>query len=217
MYKRQAYNGEKFAVGYICWTNALEGVVELYRVTKDERYLALARSIAERTDRHPAQHSHGFLTTVRGVVALYRVTGEARYLDQAEALWAGVVESGNVLIQGAVPEMFAPRVKRDEGCSEADWLRLSLDLWEITRQPRYLEQAERTLFNELAMNQFHTGDYGHHTFTDLSLIHIYRSELLFASFDLRVAPECFNSQLKHCPAVVWSKQGSVSRIPNDGT
>ena len=89
---REAYNGEKFAVGYICWTNTLEGLVELYRVTKDERYLALARLIAERTDRHPAQHSHGFLTTVRGVVALYRVTGEARYLEQAEALWAGVVE-----------------------------------------------------------------------------------------------------------------------------
>src|SRR6478736_7794677 len=27
---RSEYNGEKFAVGYICWTSALEGVVELY-------------------------------------------------------------------------------------------------------------------------------------------------------------------------------------------
>jgi DUF1680 family protein len=163
---REAYNGEKFAVGYICWTNALEGVVELYRITKDERYLALARSIAERTDRHPSQHSHGFLTTVRGVVALYRATDEARYLDQAEALWAGIVESGNVLIQGAVPEMFAPSAKRDEGCSEADWVRLNLELWEVTGKSRYLEQAELTIFNEMAMNQFHTGDYGHHTLTN---------------------------------------------------
>ncbi len=162
---RKAYNGEKFAVGYICWTNTLEGVVELYRVTKDERYLALARSIAERTDRHPAQHSHGFLTTVRGVVALYRVTGEARYLTQAESLWSGVMESGNVMVQGAVPEMFKPAMKRDEGCSEADWLRLSLDLWEVTHKARYLEQADITLFNEMRLNQFHTGDYGHHMLT----------------------------------------------------
>ena len=29
-----------------------------------------------------------------------------------------------------------------------------------------LEQAELTRFNEMAMNQFHTGDYGHHTFSD---------------------------------------------------
>jgi DUF1680 family protein len=167
---RTAYNGEKFAVGYICWTNSLEGLVELYRVTKAEPYLALAREIAARTDRHPSQHSHGFLTTVRGVVALYKVTGEKRYLEQAEAEWQGVLDSGNVLVQGAVPEMFAPQIKRDEGCSEADWLRLSLELWDLTRQPKYMQQAQITLFNEISMNQFHTGDFGHHTFSNEGLI-----------------------------------------------
>lgn len=167
---RAAYNGEKFAVGYICWTNSLEGLVELYRVTRAEPYLTLAREIAARTDRHPSQHSHGFLTTVRGVVALYKVTGEERYLEQAEAEWQGVLDSGNVLVQGAVPEMFAPQIKRDEGCSEADWLRLSLELWDLTRQPKYMQQAQTTLFNEMAMNQFHTGDFGHHTLSDAGLV-----------------------------------------------
>lgn len=167
---RTAYNGEKFAVGYICWTNSLEGLVELYRVTKAEPYLALAREIAARTDRHPSQHSHGFLTTLRGVVALYRVTGEKRYLEQAETEWQGVLDSGNVLVQGAVPEMFAPQIKRDEGCSEADWLRLSLELWDLTRQPKYMQQAQITLFNEMAMNQFHTGDFGHHALSSEGLV-----------------------------------------------
>jgi DUF1680 family protein len=167
---RAAYNGEKFAVGYICWTNSLEGLVELYRVTKADAYLALAREIAARTDRHPSQHSHGFLTTVRGVVALYKLTGEKRYLEQAEAAWQGVLDSGNVLVQGAVPEMFAPQIKRDEGCSEADWLRLSLELWDLTRQPKYMQQAQATLFNEVAMNQFHTGDFGHHTLSNEGLV-----------------------------------------------
>jgi DUF1680 family protein len=167
---RSAYNGEKFAVGYICWTNSLEGLVELYRVTKAGPYLKLAREIAARTDRHPSQHSHGFLTTVRGVVALYKVTGEQRYLEQAETEWQGVLDSGNVLVQGAVPEMFAPQIKRDEGCSEADWLRLSLELWNLTRQPKYLQQAQITLFNEFSMNQFHTGDFGHHTLSDQGLV-----------------------------------------------
>ena len=74
--------------------------------------------------------------------------------------WQGVIDSGNVLVQGAVPEMFAPQIKRDEGCSEADWLRLSLELWDLTRQPKYMRQAQITLFNEMAMNQFHTGDFG---------------------------------------------------------
>jgi DUF1680 family protein len=159
---RREYNGEKFAVGYICWTSNLEGLVELYRVTRDGRYLALARAIASVTERHPSQHSHGFLSTVRGIVQLYRVTGEGAFLEQAKREWQGVIDSGNVLLQGAVPEMFAPAAKRDEGCSEADWLRLSLDLWQLTRDPECLRQAELTLFNEFAFNQFHTGDFGHH-------------------------------------------------------
>ena len=162
---RKEYNGEKFAVGYICWTQNIEGLVALYRVTKDDRYLALARELAARTDRHPSQHSHGYLTSLRGIVELYRATGEAKYLEQVRREWKGVVDSGNVLIHGAVPEMFAPAIKRDEGCSEADWLRLTLDLWELTRDPEYLKQAQITLFNEFEYNQFHSGDFGHHTFT----------------------------------------------------
>lgn len=162
---RREYNGEKFAVGYICWTQTLEGLAELYRVTHDGRYLALAKEIADRTDRHPSQHSHGFLTTLRGMVDLYRVTGDRRYLARVEEEWKGVYQSGNVLVQGGVPEMFAPQIKRDEGCSEADWLRLALDLWQETRNPEYLKQAEYTFFNEFSYNQFHTGDFGHHTIT----------------------------------------------------
>jgi DUF1680 family protein len=163
---RREYNGEKFAVGYICWTSNLEGLVELYRVTRDARYLALSREIAARTDRHPSQHSHGFLSTVRGIVQLHRVTGERAYLDQARREWQGVIDSGNVLLHGAIPEMFAPAAKRDEGCSEADWLRLSLELWQLTRDPECLRQAELTLFNEFAFNQFHTGDFGHHLLSE---------------------------------------------------
>ena len=163
---RKEFNGEKFAVGYICWTHILEGAVELYRIGRDERYLKLARELAARTDRHPSQHSHGFLTSVRGVVALYRLTGERGYLEQAEREWQGVIDSGNLAQSGAVPEMFAPAAKRDEGCSEADWLRLSLDLWRATRSPKYLDAAERAMFNEFAYNQFHTGDFGHHEFNE---------------------------------------------------
>ena len=159
---RREYSGPKFAAGYICWTNNLEGVVELYRVTRDDRYLALARQIAVRIHRHPSQHSHGLLTTLRGVVALYRATGERGYLEQAHAEWQGIIDSGNLFVQGAVPELLAPEPPRDEGCSEADWLRLSLELWQLTRRPEYLRQAQVTLFNEFAFNQFHTGDFGHH-------------------------------------------------------
>jgi DUF1680 family protein len=163
------YNGEKFAVGYICWTSNLEGVVNLFAVTKEERFLTLAKQMAGDVGIHPSQHSHGYLTSLRGVLALYRVTSDRQYLDQAIGGWQAVVDSGNVLWQGGVPEMFAPKIERDEGCSEADWLRLSLELWQIARRPEFLAQAELELFNEFSFNQFHSGDFGHHVLTDTGM------------------------------------------------
>lgn len=159
------YNGAKFAVGYICWTQNLEGIVELYRQTHEDRFLKLARELAQRVDRHESQHSHGYLSAVRGVLELHRLTRDPQYLEQAKKEWNSVIASGNLLAPGTVPEMFAPAIKRDEGCSEADWLRLTLDLWQVTRDPVYLDQAERALFNEFAFNQFASGDFGHHTLT----------------------------------------------------
>ncbi len=158
---RRFFSDERFATGYVCWTQNLEGLVALYRQTSDERYLKLARQLAERASRHPSQHSHGFLSTLRGMLELARITGEQSYLDQLRREWEGIVNSENLLIQGAIPEAFAPSIERDEGCSQADWLRLNLDLWRETRNAEYLEQAERTLFNEFFLNQFATGDFGH--------------------------------------------------------
>ena len=66
-----------------------------------------------------------------------------------------------MLIHGAIPEAFLPSIERDEGCSQGDWIRLGLDLWRETGNIAYLEQAEKTLFNEFAFNQFANGDFGH--------------------------------------------------------
>jgi DUF1680 family protein len=158
---RRRIDSEEFAAGYICWTHNIEGLAELYRVTREARYLRLAEEIAARTRRYPGQHSHGLLSSVRGIVDLHKLTGEKKYLEQAEREWKGVIDSGNLLVQGAVGEAFAPKIRRTEGCAEADWLRLTLALWRLTGKREYIEQAERTLFNEFAMNQFDSGDFGH--------------------------------------------------------
>jgi DUF1680 family protein len=45
----RAYSQRKFAVGYVCWTQNIEGLVALSRESKDRRYLELAARMAERT------------------------------------------------------------------------------------------------------------------------------------------------------------------------
>jgi DUF1680 family protein len=162
---RREYSGTQVAVGYICWTQIVEGLVSLNEATRDTRYLELARQVAARTTRHPSQHSHGYLTSLRGILRLHEATGDASLLAQVEREWEELVASGNVFVQGAVPEAFKPMATRDEGCSEADWLRLNLALWRATAKPRYLENAELTLFNEFAFNQFSSGDFGHRVLT----------------------------------------------------
>lgn len=162
---RQEYSGTQVAVGYICWTQTIEGLMALYEEARDPRYVELARQVAARTGRHPSQHSHGYLTSLRGILLLHTATGDASLLAQVEREWEELMASGNVFVHGAVPEAFKPMATRDEGCSEADWLRLNLALWRATGKTRYLENAELTLFNEFAFNQFASGDFGHRVLT----------------------------------------------------
>lgn len=158
---RKQFEDGAFAMGYICWTQIIEGLAGLHRLTGTPSYRRVAEAIAERTERRPNEHSHGFLSSVRGMVDLFDASGEKRFLERAESEWRGVVDSGNVFVAGSIPEAWKPKAHRTEGCSEADWLRLGLRLWARTGKSVYLEHAERTLFNEFAMNQFNTGDFGH--------------------------------------------------------
>ncbi|MCX7817901.1 MAG: glycoside hydrolase family 127 protein [Kiritimatiellae bacterium] len=160
----EEFSGDQHAVGYICWTQIIEGLAALHEATREPRYLDVAREMARRVRLHEGQHSHGLLTSARGMVRLAAVTGETEWLARATSLWHRVLATGNLLApHGCIPEAFRPMVMRDEGCSEADWVRLSLALWQATGEPAYLDAAEHTLFNEFSMNQFSTGDFGHRT------------------------------------------------------
>jgi DUF1680 family protein len=166
---RDAFGAQHFASSYICWMQQTEGLANLYIATKDERYRKLAEQIAAVIERRPGDHVHGYLTSLRGVMDLYKASGDAQFLSQCEGAWEDVAASKDLLITGGVPEGWSPNNHRTEGCAEADWVRLSLALWKATGKRRYLEMAERAVFNELAFNQFATGDFGHRLYTETGL------------------------------------------------
>jgi DUF1680 family protein len=166
---RAAFGAQHFASSYICWMQQTEGLANLYMVTKDERYRKLAEDVAGVIELRPGDHVHGGLTSLRGVMDLYKATGDERFLTQCETAWESVARSKDALITGGVPEGWSPNNHRTEGCAEADWVRLNLGLWTATGQRKYLETAERAVFNELAFNQFATGDFGHRVYTDTGL------------------------------------------------
>jgi DUF1680 family protein len=166
---REAFGAQHFASSYICWMQQTEGLSALYIVTKDERYRKLAGEIAAVTERRPSDHVHGYLTSLRGVMDLYAATGDARLLRQCEAAWQEITVSKDLLITGGVPEGWSPNGHRTEGCAEADWVRLNLALWKASGEAKYLAMAERAAFNELAFNQYASGDFGHRVYTDTGL------------------------------------------------
>jgi DUF1680 family protein len=166
---QDAFGAQHFASSYICWMQQTEGLANLYEVTKDERYRKLAGQVAAVIERRPGDHVHGYLTSLRGVMDLYKATGDAQFLSQCESAWEEVSASKDALITGGVPEGWSPNEHRTEGCAEADWVRLSLALWKATGKRKYLEMGERAVFNELAFNQFATGDFGHRLYSETGL------------------------------------------------
>jgi DUF1680 family protein len=150
-----------FATSYICWTQQTEGLAALYAETKDAKYRDLCSDISARMERRPGDHVHGYLCSVRGTLALYHATQDRTYLDRTVAASNDIQNSGDILITAGVPEAWSPKKRRTEGCAECDWLRLNLALYRATGDDKYLALAESVLFNEFAMNQFASGDFGH--------------------------------------------------------
>lgn len=152
-------------MGYICFTQLMEGLVLLWDETKDDRYLQTASRVFTLLPPPGKQHSHGYLNTLLGTLMLYDRTDKAEQLKFVTDRYDEIVRSPEYLIYGGVPEYFGSvghgKVARDEGCSEADFLMLSLGLWKTTGKEVYLEKAEHCLINHLFANQYQTGDFGH--------------------------------------------------------
>ncbi len=156
-----------YAPGYsTCYFPAMEGLVRLWEVTGEEKYIRQAERMADFRrdngfDRLPVEHSHGYLCAVYGLLLLYCARGEEKWLEMARENWQELVEGGYILPTGGLLEKATPGYHLDEGCSQADWLRINLLFFALTGQDRYADMAERVLHNQLRMNQCETGGFGH--------------------------------------------------------
>lgn len=159
--------GGSFASGFTtCYPSLMDGLAALYEVTGEAKYLDEARFIADLSllDQEFAEHhSHGRLVAYRGMLDLDRITG-ARDFTKAVVAACKQISDALLLPTGGVTEMFDRAYIRDEGCSEADWIRVNLLLWRATRDTAYLDSAEHALRNHLLAVQISNGGFGHHTF-----------------------------------------------------
>lgn len=144
--------------------SCIEGVVRLFEETRDVRYAQLAKGIAALLpETFDGFHSHGRMTALRGMVDLATATKDDAMLHRVMRQWQAIHDE-HVTVLGGVREVFGYKCTRDEGCSEADWLMLSLKLFGATGQAKFLDAAERCLFNHLLANQLLNGGFGHMPF-----------------------------------------------------
>ena len=156
--------GGSYSDGFVtCYFSCIEGLAGLARATTNKAYLDEAERIAALaatvTNFH-GLHSHGRLCAARGFADLYALTGKPQWLEAAERDWQ-IFTDRHVFPTGGVKESLNAECNRDEGCAEADWLRLNLSLWRLTLNGRYLDAAERSLKNHFTYQQFPNGGAGH--------------------------------------------------------
>ena len=154
-----------YAGGYVtCFFPIVEGLVDLYAVTKKQPYLDLAKKIGDfhqLFDVTTTTHAHGMLCCYYAYLMIYELTGEKRYLDRVEKRWNDMVDGGYVNATGGTPEGVQFIYEKDEGCANADWLRVNLKLFDITKKARYLEMADRLINNQFIINEWSDGGFGH--------------------------------------------------------
>jgi len=150
---------DKAAYVYSNYTHCIDGLVNIYRASREEKYLELAKQVAKlvKPFEH-AIHSHHFFSTLRGMVNLYLETADTSLLDRLEEEWEKIHAKG-LLPTGGAPEHYIAGWTSDEGCSEADWMMINLYMWSITRKFRYIEMAEKTLLNHFFWNQSANGGF----------------------------------------------------------
>jgi len=152
------------AEGIICFTQYVEPLVLLSVATGDPKYAQAAANVYPTLPERTNLHSHGYLTTMRGVLQLYEYDSNPQHLDHVVKAYSDLIASNDYTLFGSVTEYFGGVWGgRDEGCSTADFIQLSLHLYKITGHIDYLERAEFAIHNALYYNQYFTGDFGSHT------------------------------------------------------
>ncbi|MCX8064016.1 MAG: glycoside hydrolase family 127 protein [Candidatus Hydrogenedentes bacterium] len=152
------------ANGFICFTQWNEGLELLSRISGETKYREFAMKLEPLLPPPAPQHTHGYLTTLRGAMLIWESGKDSEILTRVEKRYEELQREGWFQLNGGVAEYFNKAYTRDEGCSEADLVRLCIQLWLATGKEIYLDHAEKCVFNSLFPSQFETGDFGHHTF-----------------------------------------------------
>lgn len=105
------------------------------------------------------------MSCLDGLLEYYRVTGDARALKTIAAIRDNLAASETNPFGGVgFGDKFLSAAKRpnalSEVCDAIHWIRLNLDLFEITGDDKYMDSVETAYLNNFLPGVFRRGDYG---------------------------------------------------------
>ncbi|KAA9130512.1 glycosyl hydrolase [Marinihelvus fidelis] len=149
-----------------------EVFADVYAITGDEKYLALARRFSHRLildpllaeeDQLTGLHANTQIPKVIGYQRVAEVANDDDWHDAATFFWDTVVNGRSIAIGGnSVREHFNPRddfssmiedIEGPETCNTYNMLRLTRQLFGAEPQMRYADYYERALYNHILGSQ----------------------------------------------------------------
>jgi len=154
----------------------LEPMVDLYRYTGNKRYLDFCNYIFRAFEQPTGPkiisqlEKYGDVTKVGdakayemlscflGILKYYKLTGQEKYLPLLQTAWKDITKN-RLYITGTSSdnEIFREpgilraenKDKMGEGCVTVTWIQFNLQLLQITGEPKYAEEMERSVYNHL--------------------------------------------------------------------
>lgn len=148
-----------------CLFISLDGISEACERLGREDLLPLLRRMADifirvdhtGKDGAPLQ-THACLSGMRGILRVYRLTGDKRYLEAARQFFADYMRYGMSEYYANFDWFRTP--SWSEPCGVIDSYMLAMELWDITRERRYLDIATLIWYNGVLMGQRPNGGFG---------------------------------------------------------
>ena len=151
----------------------MELVADVYAITGDERYLALAKRLNHQSLFEPLTrgedvltglHANAQIPKVIGMERIYQLTGEPAFGQAARFFWDNVVHTRSFVIGGHgenefffAPEAFATKgITSETGpetCNTYNMIKLSRRLWLVNPSEDIAGFIERALYNHILAAQ----------------------------------------------------------------
>jgi len=154
----------------------LEPMVDLYRYTGNKRYLDFCNYIFRAFEQPTGSKiisqlekysdvtkvgdakAYEMLSCFLGILKYYKLTGQEKYLALLQTAWQDIIKN-RLYITGTSSdnEIFREpgilraenKDKMGEGCVTVTWIQFNLQLLQITGEPKYAEEVERSVYNHL--------------------------------------------------------------------